>query len=379
VAVDDPDGDPLTVSWTITRGSPLTANGASVAWTAPSAVGVDTIRVSVTDGSVTRSITEEIRVCWPTGVAPAVFQKQRSPYIINLGASTTLSVDEGAESTIEAGTEILLDTPGTVIDVAGRLVSLGTDTEHVVIRPNLRHPDSDDRGWWEGIRCDRASGASTAGRIELDYTEVWYGQDGLRLLDDATAVLDGCAVRRSGSTGILHEGTGALELTDTEVSNGRVHGIVIGSDVSTVLPDSVLINGCDIKFNESTGLIVSIDDQLEEIPITVEFTKFEFNFIRAITLARSSFPEIHFNHFSGNGVGSGISNIYLEDGYPGPFVTRPTLNARCNFWGSAISNEATITGTIRDAQDSPGLVGTQVDVNPWLNESPLTTPPTCTP
>lgn len=375
VVVDDPDDDPLQVTWTITRGT-LTAQNAGktvMSWAVPSLVGVDTVVVSVTDGAFTRKLTEEIRVCWSATDAPPTFLKARSPYLVS---GISVGVDEGTETVIEAGTEILLDTEELVLDVSGRLVSLGTEAEPVVIRPNVRGLQcGDERGWWNGIQVFRSSGAPAAGEVDLNHTEVWYAEHGIRLINDASASLHDCAIRCSGDAGILHDGSGRLDVIDSEVSSGRVHGIVIGSSVSTSLPDSIRIEGCEIKFNEGRGMVVSIDDQLQEVPIIVEFTKFEGNLLGAVSLARASFPAIHYCHFTSNGVSAGISNIFLESGYPnGAGVA--TLNATCNFFG--VNNQATIDATIRDSLDA-GSVGTRVDTDPWLTVNPLTTPFTCAP
>jgi hypothetical protein len=375
VAVDDPDGDPLTVSWTITRSTLTPQNAANtvMSWAAPATLGVDTVEVSVTDGTATRRVTEVIKVGWPATGATTLFQKSRSPYIVS---GLLVGVGEGAITTIEAGTELLLEEEGVVIDVTGDLVSLGTGAEPVVIRPNVRGlACGDERGWWEGIQVARSSGAPEAGTIELHHTEVWYAQHGVRLNADASAELEGCAIKCSGEAGVLHSGSGKLRMIDTEVSNGLLNGIVIGSNVSTAIPDSILIERCTIEFNEASGLVVNIDDQAQEASIVVEFNELSRNLVRAITLARASFPAVHFNYFTGNGVSAGVSNIYLEGGYPNG-VPLATLNATCNFFG--VTNQASIDATIRDSLDS-GSVGTRVDTDPWLAANPLTTPPICTP
>ena len=43
----------------------------------------------------------------------------------------------------------------------------------MVFRPNLRNLKcGDERGWWDGILVFRASGASTAGEVMLNHTEI---------------------------------------------------------------------------------------------------------------------------------------------------------------------------------------------------------------
>jgi formylglycine-generating enzyme required for sulfatase activity len=60
----DADGDALTYAWTSTGGS-IAGTGATVAWTAPDAVGVQTLTCTVGDGDDTTSDTVEITVSEP--------------------------------------------------------------------------------------------------------------------------------------------------------------------------------------------------------------------------------------------------------------------------------------------------------------------------
>jgi hypothetical protein len=291
-------------------------------------------------------------------------------------ANPVFPVEAGLETVIEAGVELLIDNGETVIDVSGRLVSQGTVDEPVVITPNLRGLScGDQRGWWLGIRGFTSAAPQSDGEIEMDYTQVWYAENGVRLIDAATATLHNCAILCSGNNGVLHTGVASLELYDTEVSNGAGNGVSIGSNVSTGIPSLVTIDHCVIKFNTASGLVVSINDPAETALISVEYNEFRSNFARAVFLARASFPAMHFNYFIGNGVGSGVSNIYLENGFPnGAGVT--TLNATCNYFG--VTNQASIDATVHDSDDT-ALVDTRVVTDPWLIVNPLITPPSCTP
>jgi hypothetical protein len=376
VAVNDADGDPLKVTWSITRGTLTSQNAANtqMSWAVPATVGLDTVVVSVSDGKTTAKITEPIKVGWPATGAQATFIKSRSPYIVTLDAANpVLPVDAGSVTSIEAGVEILLENEQTVIDVSGRLVSNGTGAEPVIIRPNVRGQQcGDDRGWWIGIRGFTSAGPPSDGEIELHHTEVWYGQKGVWLLNAATASLHGCAIRCSGEAGVQHDGSGVLRVIDSEVSNGAVDGIVLGSNVSTALPDSVIIQGCEIKFNARDGMLLSIDDQPLVSTIIVESSRIENNLRRGITLTRASSPVMHFNSFSGNGVGSGVTNIYLENGFPNGAAV-PEISATCNYFG--VNSQSTIDATIHDTLDAPVLIGTRVVTDPWVY--PFNAP--CTP
>jgi hypothetical protein len=349
-----------------------------VQWLPPAVRGTDTLTVRVTDGQHSKSVTAVIKVGYAANgqTALALYEKAKSPYIVK---DPVFTIPEGQTTTIEAGTELLIDAPGTVIDVAGgTLIANGTSGEPVVIQPNDRtFKCGDERGWWEGIRGSTLSDGTNTydGFIDLDHTEIRYGQKAVRLRDNANAVLTDCMIRCSGDAGILVEGHGSLTVLDTEVSNGAANGIAIAAIAS--VPDSVIVRGCNIRINNDSGIRMDIRDLTRTVPIVVEYNKIEFNFTRAITLAHAVFPQIHFNQFVGNGVGTGDMNIYLENGFPeGGSV--PELDASCNYWGAPVNNQSTIDGTIHDSLDS-GLVGTRVIVSPWLNTSPLVSPPSCTP
>jgi hypothetical protein len=211
----------------------------------------------------------------------------------------------------------------------------------------------------------------------MNYGQVWYALIGVRLRDQGSARIRNSSIKCSDQTGVLHEGDATLILEDTEVSNGRLDGVNIGGPSVTLLPDSVLIDGCNIELNGGAALTMDLPDTFQQVPIVVQYTNFEFNAQHGITLARAVFPRIHYNRFFANGVGSvnGLNSIWLFNGYPGG-VTFPELDATCNFWGSSVSNSATIAGLIRDQADT-GAVATLVDFEPWLNADPRVTPPTC--
>jgi hypothetical protein len=346
-------------------------------WAVPATVGTDTLTVRASDGQSSKTITEVIKVGWPTSVFPPTFLRSRSPYILSAEvANPIISLLEREVSTVEAGTEILVDTPGTLFDVTGTFTSLGTADSVVVIRPNLREQQCGmNRGWWEGIRASSAS-PTESGLLELRYTEVWYANNAVRLREESNADIRDCAIRCSGEHGVLHEGFGTLILMDTEVSDGSGMGVSVES--ITALPDSVLIAGCALRFNVGDGLRVGINDAAQSVPVVMAYTRIESNFLHGVTLSRQSFPRMHFNSFSANGdLSLGVSNIHLENGYPnGVPVTQ--LDATCNYWGTPVTNQSTIDNTIRDSLDS-GTIGVRVVTNPWLNQSPITTPPTCTP
>ena len=375
VAVNDLDDDPLSVNWSVTRGTiaPLNSANTLVQWTVPGTVGVDSITVTVSDGTVSRTIVEGIKVGFrhTGGIAPSVFMKSRSPYIVNLASGVVLAVIDS--TLIEAGTEILLETPNMVIDVSDAFIAAGTSSEPVVIQPNIRHLTcGDERGWWEGIKA--VTDPDGSGQLAFDYLHVSYAQYAIRLRDSGSAQIKNCEIRCNGQNGILHEGGGLLVVEDTEVINGRFDGIGINSD--TFEPD-VQIDGCVVEFNGRSGIALDLMDTGQQAQIDIRYSEIRFNVEHGITLANSVFPDIHYNSFFGNGAGSqfSLNSIYLFSGYPGGAAVTQ-LDATCNFWGAPVTNVSTIEAFVRDQQDT-GTVGTDVILEPWSNQNPITGSSTC--
>ena len=344
-------------------------------WSAPATAGVDTVNIRANDGTVTTSITAVIKAGTLLTVATLPnLLKINSPYIIRPSVDH-ISVVGGGSRTIEAGTELLIDKQNAYIDVLDELQAHGTVDDPIVIRPNNRtFKCGDDRGWWEGIRASTDDVAQSDGSLDFEHVEIRDAKWGLRLLDNSNATLRDCKVLCSGTAGVLVEGNGWLRALDTRVTDGLTDGIVLQAVSS--LPDSIRIDGCTISFNGNAGVRMDLNDFSQVAPIIVEFNQIEFNGAHGISLANSVFPAIHYNAFKGNGDTS-VSNLFLTSGYPDP-VIRAQLNAACNFWGAPAANQATIDGSIRDSLDT-STVHTRVVSSPWLNASPITTPPVCTP
>jgi hypothetical protein len=380
VSASDPDGDPLTITWEITRGVLVPQNSGKTVmrWTPPASVGVDTVSIRVTDGSFTRTTSAVIKVgtLFTLPNAPGTFFEANSPYILQPSdTDPVVTVPGGGGTTvIEAGVEIYMDTPASYISVFGDLEAHGTADHPIIIRPNDRTLScaGNDRGWWEGIRA-ATDDASSSGFVDFEYVEIWFAQTGVRLNDGANALVRDCKFRCSGDAGILVEGNGSLCAFDSQITDGLTDGIAIAAFTS--LPDSVRIEGCRLAFNGNAGIRMDLNDTFQQVPITVEYNDIEFNDSHGIALAHSVFPSIHFNAFRGNGDTS-VSNLFLTSGYPDP-VSQPTLDATCNFWGSAAASQATIDASIRDSLDT-STVHSRVLSCPWLNASPITTTPNCT-
>jgi hypothetical protein len=367
ISATDVDNDPLTISWKITRGA-LTAQNSKktiMEWATPATLGVDTVTVSVSDGSVTKKLTEEIRVA--TAYGAGNFIKANSPYLLTRSpVDARLPIPDGATLTIEPGTEIYVNTPGTVFDVQGTLSAHGTTGQHIVIRMNDRSfvCGGDNLGIWAGIR------GSVTGVIDLEYVELWYAQYGVRVQNDAVAELQNVMVRCSGAAGLLMEGNRYVHALDSQFTDAAGDGIDVVTH--TTLPDSVRIERCNTSFNHGSGIRLDIDDVTKSTPVIVSYNDIEFNDTHGISLASAVFPTMHFNNFRGNG-DSAISNLFMQSGYP--TVSFPELDATCNFWGVA-THQSTVDEGIWDSLDQ-ATVHTRVKSCPWLKSNPLTTTPDC--
>lgn len=374
VSVADADEDDnLTVTWSITRGTltPKNPGKTIMEWAVPATLGADTVVVSVTDGEETATVTEVIEVGTLVRSTPRVtYLKSESPYILRADGVTPprLVIGGGFTAAIEAGVEILVDLQETTIDVTGALNIQGTASEPVVIRANDRSLFCDAGNWWEGILVGTDV---TSGSLDLDYAQIWYANNGVRLRDGGDAVIRNSKFTCC-SNGVLHEGTGELTVTDTEISSSTSNGIT--ASALTLLPRSITITGCNISINGNTGISLDLNDPFQEVPITIEDNKIEFNSVHGISMKNWVWPTIQYNHISANG---SISNVWLQ----GPFhdaANPDTLDISCNYWGAVVSNQSTIESTVRDRLDSAGL-GTRLMVSPWLNEDPYQAPsrPAC--
>jgi hypothetical protein len=376
IEASDADSDPLTITWEITRGTLTSQNGLNTVmrWSVPATAGEDTVTIRANDGTATTSITAVIKAgTLVTTSTVGSLIKASSPYIIRPGAADPKITILGG-STIEPGTELLIDTANAYLLVLDDFQAHGTVDEPIVMRPNNRtFKCADDRGWWAGIRGDTDDAAPSNGSIDFEHVEIWDANWGVRLLTNSNATLRDCKILCSGTAGALMEGNGFLRLIDTRVSDGLEDGISIGGPNVSSLPDSVRIDGCAVVFNGSAGIRMDLKDADKVAPIVVSRNQIEFNASHGISLANSVFPDIHLNAFKGNGDQT-VSNLFLQGGYPGT-ADADTLDATCNFWGTV--NATAVDASIRDKLDT-SAVGTRVDSCPRLNSSPITGSPTCT-
>jgi hypothetical protein len=378
VDVSDPDEDDnLTVSWDITTGAasltPQNSQKTEMEWDVPDTPEADTVTVTVSDGEDSRSVTAVLKVGTLRVTSAGSFPLSGSPYILRPSTSPPKWVVDGT-TTIAAGTELLIDLPSTALYVLGTFNIQGTPSNPVVIRPNDRTVQCGlDGDWWEGILAT-SDGLGHNGVVNASNMDLSYATDGVALQYTGVATISESSIRCSYNSGVLHQGIGALVVTDTEIRGGQNHGIMVDKPLLSQ-PQAITITGCDVKINGQAGLWIDMDDQSAGTPIVIRDNKFEFNSFAGIFMRHWAWPTIENNAFVSNGGGS--YNIRLADFHS---TSSPdTLDATCNYWGASVSNESTILNSVYDRRKS-ATVGTFVVVKPWLNEDPfgLPDPPPCT-
>ena len=365
VTVSDADGDALTVAWSVTRGSLAAVDAAKTRmnWTAPQQPGIDTVRVTVSDGQATREIVEPIYVC--TRVTSTDFAGQwsapGSPYLLQPAGGRMAA--GAATTTIEPGVVFLFGAQGGSVQIEGTVIAHGTESAPIVFRPDDRTLRCQSgRGWWDGIEVRGA-----AGMADFDWVEVWYGRQNVLLLDSGSATLRHCALRCGQEAGVMISSSGALIVDSCAVDNNAGAGISVQS--LTALPDSVIVRHSTISINGVSGVNLSLNDVAKSVPVRIERNVIEFNFTFGIFVTRNVFPTIHYNRFEANGLSNQLSNVWLEAPYPDG-VAFDTLDATYNYWGGTFASAADIEPLIHDRLDDFSI-GTKIRVDPWLNTSPV--------
>lgn len=379
VAVSDPEGDPLSISWAITSGTlVVSATDNTIAtWDPLDTSGTDTVTVSVSDGEFTKTVTEVIKRGKMTTVQAEIGSRTLSladsPHIIkpyegvvtpNIGPGNTFVIDAGVELYISRDAGAERGTP--TISVEGELLSNGTEAAPVLIRPNDRTLRcAERRGWWGGFRIEPGGSAT------LDYTEISYGGHNIRLnLGDGSATLRNCRILCSEFAGIQMSSNGSLVVDACQITNNRDHGIAVDTDSG--LPANVSITNNEIRFNGHTGIYLNLNDVGQDVPITIRGNLIEFNAGNGIAMTHAVWPSIHNNDISKNNTGT-LSNIRLLAPFPeGVLVPADwdTLLATHNYWGGVFDpgHDSYIEQGVWDSKDIEQL-GTRVIINPWENDS----------
>ncbi|MBM3322413.1 PKD domain-containing protein [candidate division WOR-3 bacterium] len=119
VAATDGDGDSLTFTWTFSAGTPTTASGDSVVWTAPSAAKVCTVKVTCKDGEaeIDTSMVVSVRA-WMTGSISGTTPD--STYLSN-NATTEVPFTWDVSDTLKPGAMVDKVTLSIAVDEADSL------------------------------------------------------------------------------------------------------------------------------------------------------------------------------------------------------------------------------------------------------------------
>ena len=380
--VDDPDGDPVTVTWDVTRGGnpsglPPSGTGTSFTWESPPAVGEDLITVTVSDDKgLQRTVTQTLKIgtvvtADVTGVATWVLT--RSPYIVR-PAGSTFAVGSQANLTIAQGVEVYIDKPALDFQIGGGLVAAGVSGTPVIIRPNSRTATAGD---WEGIS---AVPSGPPPQVDLHFTEISHAKNALHTINPSVATLDGCTITLCSAAAILHESSGALSVTNTSITSNNSSGIKVQTGA---LPVSITIQGNSITFNGDlttpngeAGISLNFNDPTASVPITISDNTISRNFIPGISLGdpgtatmTALYPVISNNNLSGNQFGKASPprfNLVLQPDFIGSFQT---VDVRNNWWGA--TDSTSIKATIQDAWDfNFNKIDVQAWITPWLQAAP---------
>jgi hypothetical protein len=370
VSVSDEDDDPLTVTWEITRGwlNPDDQGKPQMTWTPPTEVGLDTVRVRVSDGKASRTIEETIAVGtrwmsgipaepWTAALSPVILVGEQDPPQFAVPDLATLRIGEGVE---------VLVREGLIWYVQGTLETRGTQAEPVVITPNHRSPSE---GFWKGIQVEEGH-EEPPGSVDMEYTTIKYAQHNIQIASLAfkpSARLKGCRLLFSQNEGILHKSRGALIVEDSAIKDNLGSGIVVQKPTS--LPDSIRIQGSAIQHNGGAGIVIDVKDSTKTIPISIIGNEITWNTSYGIHVIRAAYPAIHQNALHTNDVGKtnplNRLNLVLEPGFIGAV---DTVYAEDNYW---LANEAVyIDQTIYDQMDNPSEINARVKFWPWLSAWP---------
>jgi hypothetical protein len=382
VEISDKDDDPLVVSWSKSAGTFLSPQGsATITWRAPGTVGVDTLIASVTDQKATSSDTLvfEVGTPWSQDINGYTtrWTKSNSPYILTPSVGDELSVNTSSLLTIDAGVRVYVDFPSMEIVVYGELRIRGTQSEPVIIKPNLRNPPS---GFWVGIRGARwlgggkGGGGGTPGLIDAYWADISYAETNLRADDDIGITLVNSRLTHGGVRGLYFGSSGALVIDGCEIADNKGNGIEVIKFSKSTMPDSLVIRNSAIRYNTGSGIVINLRDSLGTVRTVIEGDSITYNSLHGIKLITQVYPEIHGCAIFFNDIlrVNGGHNIHLEPGFNGGL---PSIDARCNYWGFAYQpqDSSEIAKTILDSDDR-GDITARVLFNPWMNTHPGSCP-----
>jgi hypothetical protein len=370
VAVSDPDDDPVTVTWDITRGTldPGDQGNAQMSWRAPTMAGKDTVTITASDGKHTVSLTDTIVVgnIWPSDVNGTVtWTLSMSPIVIAVSTSPPRLVVPGQSVlTIEPGVVVYAQ-EGLIFDVAGTLNCNGTADNLVKFLPNSR---SREPGFWAGMlgSTDAGSGAPP-GEFHLNYTRITHAAQAVLLTNGASADLQGCQLYFNRDVAMHHDsGSGELIVNNCRITDNDGDGIVISS--FSTYPDFVHITGSEISFNGGVGIQIDLNDPFGDTPIDITGNEIIWNSFYGIQLMHAVYPTVNGNALHTNdrlqANAANRRNFKLETSFSGSL---PEIDATNNYW--LTTDSLVIEQTIFDSRDD-AQINTRVRFWPWLNAAP---------
>jgi hypothetical protein len=370
VAVTDPDEDPVTVTWDVSRGTldPADQGKVLMSWRAPTSAGTDTVWVTASDGKHTVSLMDTIVVgnIWPSDVNGEVtWDLSRSPVVISVsGSPPRLVIPNRSILTVEAGV-IVYAQEDLIIDVAGTLICNGTADNLIKFLPNSRSPDP---GFWEGMlgSTDAGSGAPP-GEFHLQHTRITYAAENILLTNGASAELHNCQLYFSRDVAMHHDsGSGELIVNNCNITDNNGDGIVISS--FSTYPDFVQITGNKISFNGGVGIQIELNDPYGDTPIDITDNEITWNSYYGIQLIGAVYPTVNQNALHTNdrlqSNAANRRNFKLEPAFIGSL---PEIDATNNYW--LTTDSLVIEQTVFDSRDH-AEINTRVRFWPWLNAAP---------
>lgn len=196
VATTDPDNDPLTYKWSVSGGTIASNGSAQMEWTAPSAAGIQHVKVAVSDGK-----GHTVYSSWSVGVgiihvqgaldAPTTW-KTGNIYIVNnwVSVDATLTIESGVVVKFNSGAELTVSSEGTLTCAGTALAPIiftsakddaGGDTNS---DGSASKPAMND---WSGVYIQGNN--STIG-----YCKVLYSEDGLTVSNNSRSTVDHCII-----------------------------------------------------------------------------------------------------------------------------------------------------------------------------------------
>lgn len=352
-AVDD-DEDPLIYRWSADAGEfdPADGVGQNVTWTAPASPGFARITMTVTDEIDDRSTSSEIEVgeLFPSVIIGGYTATDNGhTYVLTRADPVTIGV--GVILTLEEGVRIVVNSESGGFNVRGYMVVNGTADNEVVIGPNNCVGET---GKWGGIVLTDGTA-----RGQFKYLNAYSSNNGIQVVEGATADFDSCKVEGHTRSGILVTDNSDVTISACKIWDNEIGVRIENSDVS--------LTASSVKYNGDHGVYVSTVAESETVfDISIERCSISGNEENGVYLTNYAQVEIHENSMFFNGPETGAGyNIRLQS-----FFSNNPVQAQRNYWGYTTEND--IGMTIRDNRD-PGAsdVSTYVDFSDWLIDSPV--------